>query len=89
MRRRAFLTTLCGALTWPFAARPQQRIACIGYLAAQSAEKDAPVYAAFRAGLRDLGYGEDESLEIVPRFLEQGESELARWRKSSSISRSR
>ena len=77
MRRRTFVATFCGALTWPLAARPQEHIARIGYLAAQSSEKDAPVYAAFRAGLRDLGYVEGRTLEIAPRFLEQGETQLA------------
>lgn len=77
MKRRTFLTTLCSALTWPLAAGSQQRIARIGYLAAQSVDKDAPLYEAFRAGLGDLGYVEGKTIEILPRFLEQKETQLA------------
>ena len=49
--RRAFITLLCGGtVTWPLAARAQQqeKIPRIGVI------DDAPMWNAFREGLRDL-----------------------------------
>ena len=51
IRRREFITLLGGAVAWPVAARAQQRgkIPRIGII------DDAPMWNAFREGLRDLG----------------------------------
>jgi putative tryptophan/tyrosine transport system substrate-binding protein len=74
MRRRAFITALgCAAATWRFAARAEQRIARIGYLGPDPAAAQAAFFAAFRAGLRDLGYVEGENIEIESRFSEYGQ----------------
>jgi putative ABC transport system substrate-binding protein len=70
MRRRAFLTTLCGVVAWPLAASPQERIPRIGYLSPDPADADAAHFLAFREGLRDLGYVVGKTIEIaapVPR----------------------
>ena len=68
MRRRTFITLLGGAAaTWPLAARAQQAVhPLIGILSPLSAASAARNIAAFRSGLRDLGYleGRNATLEI-------------------------
>ena len=66
--RRKFLATLGGlAAAWPLAARAQQPVrSLIGILSPLSAASAARNIAAFRSGLRDLGYleGRNATLEI-------------------------
>src|SRR5215471_5606783 len=68
MRRREFITLLGGTLAWPLAARAQQQPVrpLIGVLSPLSATSAARNIAAFRSGLRDLGYleGHNATLEI-------------------------
>src|SRR5262249_34393034 len=68
MRRREFITLLGGTLAWPLAARAQQQPVrpLIGILSPLSAASAARNIAAFRSGLRDLGYleGRNATLEI-------------------------
>jgi hypothetical protein len=60
MRRRAFITLLCGATAWPLAARAQQRerMRRIGVL--MSARPDDPYQttylSAFMQGLQERGW---------------------------------
>jgi putative tryptophan/tyrosine transport system substrate-binding protein len=63
MKRREFITLLGGAAAWPLAARAQQgeRMRRIGVLMAY-AEKTW--VAAFREGLRKLGWIEDGNIQI-------------------------
>jgi hypothetical protein len=58
VRRREFITLVGGAAAgWPLAARAQQtKVARIGFLGSVSASSHASRLAAFRAGLRDLGW---------------------------------
>jgi ABC-type uncharacterized transport system substrate-binding protein len=72
MRRRQFITLLGGATAWPFAARAQQadRLRRIGALLGIS-ENDVETQsrlAAFRKGLRDLGWIEGRNVQIDYRF---------------------
>src|SRR5205809_6375724 len=73
MKRRAFITLLGGtAVTWPLAARAQQaeRTRRIGVLLGIS-ENDLEArsrVAAFRKGLRDLGWIEGRNVQIDYRF---------------------
>jgi len=48
-------------------AQPAKKVARIGYLAAVSAAADAPRLAAFRQGLRELGYVEGQTIQIEYR----------------------
>ena len=72
MRRREFITLVGGAAAgWPLAARAQQaKVARIGFLGSVSASSHAPRLAAFRAGLRDLGWLEGTNLFIEYRWAE-------------------
>jgi putative tryptophan/tyrosine transport system substrate-binding protein len=59
MRRREFIALLGGAAGWTFAARAQQRnFPSIGVLETISPALNAANVAAFKAGLRELGYAD-------------------------------
>ena len=71
MNRLTFLCGLTlGALSIPLAAEAQQagKVPRIGYLSAVSAETDKSRVAAFRQGLRELGYVEGETIVIEYRY---------------------
>ena len=80
--RRKFLATLGGAAAaWPLAARAQQqeKIPRIGVI------DDAPMWNAFREGLRDLGYLEGQNIAFeyrtadgVPERLAEAATDLVR-----------
>ena len=72
IRRREFISTLCGAAaTWPLAARAQQpAMPVVGFLSAR-APGDAPqLLAAFRQGLKDTGFVEGRNVAIEYRWAE-------------------
>ena len=72
MRRRDFIKVISGlAITWPHAARAQQRtLPAIGFLDSRSPEAVVSRLRAFRQGLQEIGYVEDENVAIVYRFAE-------------------
>jgi putative tryptophan/tyrosine transport system substrate-binding protein len=71
LKRREFITLLGFAAAWPLAARGQQaKIAHIGFLGLVSSSSHASRVAAFRAGLRDLGWIEGRNLLIEFRWAE-------------------
>jgi putative ABC transport system substrate-binding protein len=65
VRRRAFITLLGGAATWPLAARAQQSaMPVIGLLSSASAESYVDVLKAFQQGLQESGYVDGHNLAI-------------------------
>ena len=72
LKRREFITLLCGAAAWPLAAHAQRAgkpAPRVGVLLYATAETD-PNYGSFRRGLRELGYVENQSIVLEPRYAE-------------------
>ena len=73
MRRREFITLLCGAaVTWPLAAHAQQpeKLPTIGFLGANRPSAQSQWTAAFVQRLRELGWIEGRSIAIEYRWAE-------------------
>jgi len=69
IERRKFLATLGGAAAWPFAARAQQpKVPVIGFVRITTPNDSAPFLAAFRRGLGESGYVEDQNVAIEDRY---------------------
>jgi putative tryptophan/tyrosine transport system substrate-binding protein len=79
MKRREFITLLCGAAAaWPLAARAQQsaRLSKIGVLWPGVTFPPPPRMEAFREALRQLGYIEGQNVAIELRYAEGGLQQL-------------
>ena len=72
MRRREVIAGLWAAAAWPLSSRAQQgqRLPVIGFLVASPLSTIKPRVEAFRQGLRDHGYVEQQGIEIVWRSAE-------------------
>ena len=70
MKRRDFIAGVAGAAAMPLAARAQQTIPVIGILSGFSPAGGTATLAAFRQGLRDIGYVEHQNLGIEYRWAE-------------------
>lgn len=72
LKRREFITLLgSAAVTWPLAARAQQRtIPLLGYLSGVAPGAFAPSLAAFLEGLSKMGYVEGRNLATEYRWAE-------------------
>jgi putative ABC transport system substrate-binding protein len=82
MKRRAFITLLGGAASWPLAARGQQaervrRIGVISPFAANDLEGQARI-AAFLQGLQELGWSVGRNVRIDIRWTTANTAEIRR-----------
>jgi putative ABC transport system substrate-binding protein len=69
MKRREVLAVLGGAAVWPFAARAQQpAMPVVGFISAGSRDVYVELLAAFRQGLKETGYVEDQNVAIESRW---------------------
>jgi putative ABC transport system substrate-binding protein len=74
MRRREVITLLGGAAAWPLAARAQQpslrRRPLLGYLITGSREGMAYLSTPFLNRLRETGYTDGQTIDIVTRYAD-------------------
>jgi putative ABC transport system substrate-binding protein len=70
MRRREFLGVLGGAALWPFEARAQQQMPVIGLLRSTTPADSAHLVTAFRQGLKETGFVEDQNVAIEYRYAD-------------------
>jgi len=70
MRRREFITLVGGAtVAWPFAARAQQpTMPVVGFMHILSPENVPHFVPAFRQGLKEQGFVEDQNLLVEYRW---------------------
>jgi putative ABC transport system substrate-binding protein len=70
LKRREFITLLCGAAAWPLAARAQQsaKVRRLGFL--QPGAPPEPLIDVVRDRLRELGYAEGRDIILEVRWAE-------------------
>jgi putative ABC transport system substrate-binding protein len=78
MRRREFLGVLGGvATTWPLGVRAQQRaLPVVGFLRSTSLASATHLVTAFRQGLKETGFVQDQNVAIEFHFSDDGPERL-------------
>jgi putative tryptophan/tyrosine transport system substrate-binding protein len=77
MRRREFIRLFGGAAaSWPLVARAQQTMPVIGFVRSASLTDATHLIAAFRNGLREMGYVEGQNVVTEYRSAENDPSRL-------------
>jgi putative tryptophan/tyrosine transport system substrate-binding protein len=78
VRRRTFIGVVGGAVAWPLAARAQQgRIRpLIGWLGGSTIQAASRNHGAFIQGLREYGYEEGKTIDVVYRWADGNLSRL-------------
>jgi len=77
VKRRDFITLLGGAaVTWPLAARAQSVMPVIGFLRPSPPVSVPHLLAAFRAGLKEIGFVEGQNIAIEYRWPELQDDRL-------------
>jgi len=76
MRRRDFITILCGAAAWPLTAAAQQSASVPSVGVIVSASEPHPFADALQRGLDRLGYAEGRNIALEIRYT-QGRSDRA------------
>jgi putative tryptophan/tyrosine transport system substrate-binding protein len=79
MRRREFIAGLGSTISWPMVSRAQQPATPVVGFIVGSPEAFARYAAAFRAGLREVGYVDGRNVSIEYHWLE---GQYDRWRAS-------
>jgi putative ABC transport system substrate-binding protein len=76
--RREFIAALGGAtVAWPRVARSQQpALPVVGFLTSRTPEQAEYLVAAFRAGLKEIGYIEQQNVAIEYRYAESHYDQL-------------
>jgi putative ABC transport system substrate-binding protein len=75
--RRRFMTMLGGATAWPLVARAQNSsVPMIGWLSSDWADAQAVRVAAFRRGLGEMGYAEEQNVAFEFRWAEERRNRL-------------
>ena len=85
MDRREFMLVLAGAMTATRGLRAQQKaMPVIGFLSSTFSDRYAPYDAAFRQGLRESGFVEEQNVAIEYRWAEAAMIGCRHWPPTSS-----
>src|SRR4051794_21725077 len=67
-RRREFITLLGGAVAWPLAARAQQALPVLGYLASSSLDNPSGPFPAIIGALKQAAFEVGTDLRVETRY---------------------
>src|SRR5262245_52002045 len=70
MRRREFMTALCGAVAIPLATRAQQAMPVVGFLNQETSDVVAHPLLGFQKGLREIGFNINQNVAIEYRWAD-------------------